>query len=378
MRPDAPAPDDLAAGLGFSTRADIIVPGGEVVAGVPVTAGRVVTKGDAAVPDGVEGLVLPARFDGHVLRPRRRGSVLAADGHEVALTTTVWTLSRRRRWVIPMGRFLVTSVEPSEGQVRVTGAGLLQRVATHLRGVPGATATSSPMAGEIMAILMADGLEVDIDPALPGRSLPSGFGWGSDRLKSVTELVAAWPARIVMDGRGVVRVLPPPAAGDPVITWADEQDGPQVGAQSWRPGLSRTVISAPEKVSREGVVNHIIVKVPGGQSEDGEQQPDRYVEVAARTGRYAVHAFGWVSQLVEHDAITSVGQAQSVAVEELAKAGRRSWVVDVDAVPSWLPEVGDPAALLTADGPLSGLVSATDIPLTPADGSARYQVEVQQ
>lgn len=378
MRPDAPTPDDLAAGLVFSTRADIIVPGGARVLGVPVSAGRVVTKGDSAVPDGVEGLVLPDRFEGHVLRPRRRGSMLGADGHELALTTTVWTLSRRRRWVIPMGRYLVTSVEPSAGELRVTAAGMLQRVATHLRGVPGATATASPIAGEIMAILVADGLEVDFDPRLPGRSLPAGFGWGSDRLKSVVELVAAWPARIVMDGRGVVRILPPPAAGEPVITWADGQDGPRVDAQAWRPGLSRTVISAPEKVSREGVVNHVIVKVPGGQSEDGEQQPDRYVELPARTGRYSVEAFGWVSRLIEHDAITSVGQAQSVAVEELAKSGRRSWVVDVDAVPTWLPEIGDNVALLTEDGPLAGLVAGTDMPLTPADGAARYQVEVQQ
>ena len=138
MRPDAPTPDDLAAGLVFSTRADIIVPGGARVLGVPVSAGRVVTKGDSAVPDGVEGLVLPDQFEGHVLRPRRRGSMLGADGHELALTTTVWTLSRRRRWVIPMGRYLVTSVEPSAGELRVTAAGLLQRVATHLRGVPGA------------------------------------------------------------------------------------------------------------------------------------------------------------------------------------------------------------------------------------------------
>lgn len=378
MLPDAPTPDDLAAGLVFSTRADIIVPGGARVLGVPVSAGRVVTKGDSAVPDGVEGLVLPDQFEGHVLRPRRRGSMLCADGHELALTTTVWTLSRRRRWVVPMGRFLVMSIEPSAGQLRVTAAGLLQRVASHLRGVPGATATASPMMGEVGRILAEDGLDVSFDPRLPGRSLPSGFGWGSDRLKSLHELVQAWPARVVMDGRGVVRILPPPDASAPVLTWTDGEPGPRVAHDLWDPSMSHTLISAPETVSREGVVNHVIVKVPGQQGEDGEQLPDRYVELAKRDGRYAVQRYGWVSKLVESDAITSLGQAQSVAAEEISKAGRRSWVVDVDAVPTWQPELGDAVAVRQGGETLPGVLAGLDMPLTPADGVARFQVEVQQ
>ena len=242
-----------------------------------------------------------------------------------------------------------------------------------MRGVPAATSTSSPMAGEIGAILAADGLEVYFDPALPGRALPAGFGWGSDRLKSVVDLVAAWPARIVMDGRGVVRILPPPAAAAPVITWTDQQPDGRAPA-----GVSHTVISSPERVTRDGVVNHIIVKVSGTTGEDGEQQPDRYVEVATRRGRYNVDTYGWVSRLIEHDAITSIGQAQSVALEELARATRRAWVVDVDAVPTWLPEVGDPVAVHVDGEPLAGVLAGTDMPLTPSDGAARYQVEVQQ
>lgn len=379
MRAGAPTPDDLTAGLVFGSRVDIIAPDGSVVHDVPVSAGRVVTKGDAAVPDGVEGLVLPDRHNGHLLLPRRRGSVLGTDGHEITVTTTVRTLSRRRSWRIPMGRFLVTRVEPSDGELRVTAAGRLARVATHLRGVPAATATASPMSGEIMRILMEDGLEVAVDPRLPGRSLPAGFGWGTDRLKSVLDLVAAWPARLLMDGHGTVHVLPPAGDGPPVVTWTHGEDGPHVDHGSWRPHLSRTLIEAPEVISREGVVNHAIVKIAGGVSgEDGEQQPDRYIDLAKRDGPYAVDAYGWVSQLIESDAITSIGQAQSVAVETIAKAGRRAWVVDVDAVPTWLPEIGDTVATRQDGETLTGTLAASDVPLTPADGPARFQVEVQQ
>ena len=194
MRAEAPTPDDLAGGLVFSSHADIIGPRGERVLSVPVSGGRVVTRLDQPVPDGVEGLILPDKFEGEVLAPRRRGAVLGVDGHRVALTTTIRNLSRSRVWRVPMGVYVVTEVEAFGGYVRVHGAGMLERTRARLRPMPGGTEAPSPLAGELLRILSTDGLEMTVDSRLPDRVLPAGYAWGTDRLRTVMDLVRAWPA----------------------------------------------------------------------------------------------------------------------------------------------------------------------------------------
>lgn len=356
MRTDAPGLGHVAAGLVLASTVDVWHGGRAVALGVPVGGGRVVAQVDQDVPERLDSLILPREHDGLVLDPSMPGGVLGVRGQRVHVTATLTTLDGGRRWVLPMGRFVVTSVARDGAGLVVSGTGLLSLVRDHLRARPGGVGKASPMVGVIMGHLADDGLEGYFAPGLPSRTVPSGFTWGEDRLASLQELVAAWPARMRATWDGRVGFFPPLTEDvSPVAFWHDGEGG--------------TVVSAPIEHTREGLFNHVIVPVKGGAG----QPQERWV----KTGGLAVQDFGWVSRRIETGAITSVPQAQAVAVNELAAAGVRSATIPVETAPDWRVELDDDVEVVTHDGLRAwGRVTGLDLPLSVADGAARYDVGV--
>lgn len=205
------------------------------------------------------------------------------------------------------------------------------------------------------------GFQTRVHPGLPARSIPRDFVFGTDRLRSIIELVSAWPARMRVAPDGVVEFLPALSLEDvpPAVTVLHD-------------GVGGTVVGAPRKTDRQGVFNHVIVRVkPEGDA------PEWQHEDWVKTGRLDVDRYGWVSREVESNAIKGVAQAQSVAWQELAASRVRLRTLPVEHAVDWRLELDDPVTVRTSEGvDETGLLTGVDMPLTAADGAARSNVGV--
>lgn len=358
MRSDGPSLEAVAAGLKLESYLSVWYRGVEVARRVPVGAGVVWAQRDLDVPDRLDASI-PRVWEGVTLDPGA-GGVLGALGHRVQLTVTLSTASGSHWWVQERGRFQVQDWERDGAAIRVTGHGMLRLVRDRLRARPYAPGRISPISGEVQSILGTAGVEVHVSPALSTtRRVPADFVQGEDMWAALTELVTAWPARLLPGTHGEVRILPGVTA---------DLAAPDV---SWHDGEGGTVLGAPVKGTRDGAFSHVLVKV----KPEGDDVDEFVVEDWARTGPLAVGTFGWVSHKVESDAITTRAQAELVAVNELAAAGLRAEVVPVEAVPDWTVELDDVARVVTSDG-MSRVGRVTGIELPLVAGTARYDVGV--
>lgn len=360
MRDDAPPLEATLSGLKISASVDVWYAGRVVAHNVPVGAGTLVSQVDQDVPERLDAF-LPREWEGVTLDPGSRHGVLGAAGHRLQLTVALSTPSGSHRWAQARGRFLVQSWERDGASIRIMGNGALQSVKDRLRARPWAPGRPSPIAGEVMSILSTCGLDSRIDPGLSTtRRVPADFVQGENLWAALQELLVAWPARARMDDHGAIRLLPglPRDLPGTDVIWTDGADG--------------TVIGAPSLGERDGVFNHVIVRVkPEG---DGAEFA---VEDHIRTGWLAVDRFGWKSgDPVESDAITTRVQAELVAANTLATAGLRAKTVPVEMVPDWGVELDDVRAVKTADGVKEvGRVTGIELPLNPG-GTGRVDVGV--
>lgn len=358
MRADAPAAEFVAAGLVVSSTVDVWHGGRVTALEVPVVSGRFAVQRDQDVPERLD-VTVPVEWAGVVLDPGRRGAALGSDGHELAVTVRLETLDGGRSWTVPVGRFQVRKWTVADAGVRVMCHGLLQKVQDRLRAVPRSPGRVSPIAGELMREFADLGMQTRVHPSLPSRSVPADFVFGADRLASIQELVTAWPARMRVDPLGVVEFLPPLSTDVSAVAVLHD-------------GVGGTVVGAPSEGDREGAYNHVIVRVrPEGDA------PEWVHEDWVRTGRLAVDTYGWVSREVESKAIRYVAQAQSIAWQELAASQIRERTLPVEAAPDWRLEVDDAVTVRTSEGvDETGILTGVDLPLTAADGVARYDVGV--
>lgn len=356
---DGPGTAHIASGLVFSSTVDVWLGGRATAADVKVAGGRLVGQADQDVPERMD-VTLPLEWQGVSLDPAQAGSALGSDGHELALTVHLATLDGQSSWTIRPGRFQVRKWERTGAGVRLTAHGLLQKVADRLRAAPRSPHGASLLSSELARELADVGLHTRIHDGLPGRAMPRDFVFGQDRLKSVLELVRVWPARMRVDGAGVVEFLPPLTGtlGAPVVHLHDGRGG--------------TVVGAPSEGDREGVFNHVIVRVkPEGDA------PEWNHEAWVQRGRLNVATYGWVSRVVESRAIRMLSQAQQVAAQELARSQQRARTLPVEAAADWRLELGDVVRVTTSQGVNeTGRLTGIDLPLTSTDGVARYDVGV--
>lgn len=245
MRADAPPLEVAAAGLVQDTRVSVWYAGRQVAHDIPVGDGRAVVQADQDVPERLD-VALPRAWDGVTLDPARRGAVLGSGGHRLAVATTLTTPDGTRRWHLPLGAFLVTSWGRDGASITVQGEGLLRLVDEHDRATPGGIRAGTPISALVGQLLAEDGLETYVHPALPARRVPAGFTWGTDRMASLKELAAAWPAVVRGTPDGKIGFYPPPPADvdtAPALSWHDGVGGTVLAAQSRVTGSPRSTTS---------------------------------------------------------------------------------------------------------------------------------------
>ena len=290
---------------------------------------------------------------------------LACFGQVLRVSLTIGSLISGAWWTVPLGRFLVTTVEPGPSTVRVTGKSLLQSLEEDRLTEPMAPDPAGSMASELRR-LIGSRMGLIIDPALRDYPCPS-MTWGESRIDAVYEIARAWPAVVREGGDGILYLSPPTP---------DPTSRPELRLSD---GAEGTVVGVAASVSRDKIYNRVVTR---GQESSDEGSPSFQYVADQLTGPMRVDGpYGVVTRFFSSPLITSVAQAKSTAEAMLADAVRKKVKVPVEHAP-------DPRIHLDAhievetrmvDGAptrtMWGVVTAYEVPLT-YKGTQKTDVEV--
>lgn len=292
---------------------------------------------------------------------------LACFGQVLHVSLTIGSLISSAWWTVPLGRFLITSVEPGPSTVRVTGKSLLQRLEEDRLTEPMAPDPAGSMSSELRR-LVGSRMGLIIDPALRDYPCPS-MTWGESRIDAVYEIARAWPAVVREGGDGILYLSPPTP---------DPTSRPELRLSD---GAEGTVVGVAASVSRDKIYNRVVAR---GQESSDEGAPSFQAIADQMTGPMRVDGpYGVVPRFFSSPLITSIAQAKSTAEAMLADAVRKKVKVPVEHAP-------DPRIRLDAhvevetrpvEGAMSrtvwGVVSAYEVPLTYR-GTQKTEIEVVQ
>lgn len=292
---------------------------------------------------------------------------LACFGQVLHVSLTIGSLISGAWWTVPLGRFLITSVEPGPSTVRVTGKSLLQRLEEDRLTEPMAPDPAGSLASE-MRRLVGSRMGLIIDPALGDRPCPS-MTWGESRIDAVYEIAKAWPAVVREGGDGILYLSPPTP---------DPTSRPQLRLSD---GDEGTVVGVAASVSRDKIYNRVVAR---GQESSDEGSPSFQAVADQLTGPMRVDGpYGVVPRFFSSPLITSVAQAKSTAEAMLADAVRKKVKVPVQHAPD--PRIHLDAHVEVETRPVDGatgrtmwgVVAAYEVPLTYR-GAQKTDVEVVQ
>lgn len=291
---------------------------------------------------------------------------LACFGQVLHVSLTIGSLISSAWWTVPLGRFLITSVEPGPSTVRVTGKSLLQRLEEDRLTEPMAPDPAGSMASELRR-LVGSRMGLIIDPALRDYPCPS-MTWGESRIDAVYEIARSWPAVVREGGDGILYVSPPTP---------DPTSRPELRLSD---GAEGTVVGVAASVSRDKIYNRVVAR---GQSSD-EGSPSFQAVADQLSGPMRVDGpYGVVPRFFSSPLITSVAQAKSTAEAMLADAVRKKVTVPVEHAPD--PRIRLDAHVEVETRPVEGtpgrtvwgVVAAYEVPLTYR-GTQKTDVEVVQ
>lgn len=292
---------------------------------------------------------------------------LACFGQVLHVSLTIGSLISSAWWTVPLGRFLITSVEPGPSTVRVTGKSLLQRLEEDRLTEPMAPDPAGSMASELRR-LVGSRMGLIIDPALRDYPCPS-MTWGESRIDAVYEIARSWPAVVREGGDGILYVSPPTP---------DPTSRPELRLSD---GVEGTVVGVAASLSRDKVYNRVVAR---GQESSDEGSPSFQAIADQMLGPMRVDGpYGVVPRFFSSPLITSVAQAKSTAEAMLADAVRKKVTVPVEHAPD--PRIRLDAHVEVETRPVEGMpgrtvwgvVSAYEVPLTYR-GTQKTDVEVVQ
>ena len=289
---------------------------------------------------------------------------LSCFGQVLHVSLTIGSLISSAWWTVPLGRFLITSVEPGPSTVRVTGKSLLQRLEEDRLTEPMAPDPAGSMASELRR-LIGSRMGLIIDPALRDYPCPS-MTWGESRIDAVYEIARSWPAVVREGGDGILYVSPPTP---------DPTSRPDLRLSD---GAEGTVVGVAASVSRDKIYNRVVAR---GQSSD-EGSPSFQAVADQLSGPMRVDGpYGVVPRFFSSPLITSVAQAKSTAEAMLADAVRKKVKVPVEHAPD--PRIRLDAHVEVETRPVEGalgrtvwgVVAAYEVPLTYR-GTQKTEIEV--
>ena len=290
---------------------------------------------------------------------------LACFGQVLHVSLTIGSLIGGGWWTVPLGRFLITSVEPGLSTVRVTGKSLLQRLEEDRLTQPMAPDPAGSMASELRR-LVGSRMGLIIDPALRDYPCPS-MTWGESRIDAVYEIARAWPAVVREGGDGILYVSPPTPdpTSRPKFRLSDGDGG--------------TVVGVAASVSRDKIYNRVVAR--GQENTDGGS-PSFQAIADQMIGPMRVDGpYGVVPRFFSSPLITSVAQAKETAEAMLADAVRKKVKIPVEHAPD--PRVRLDAHVEVETRPVDGattrtlwgVVVAYEVPLTYR-GTQKTEIEV--
>lgn len=290
---------------------------------------------------------------------------LACFGQVLHVSLTIGSLIGGGWWTVPLGRFLVTSVEPGPSTVRVTGKSLLQRLEEDRLTEPMAPDPAGSMASELRR-LVGSRMGLIIDPALRDYPCPS-MAWGESRIDAVYEIARAWPATVHEGGDGILYLSPPTP---------DPTSRPELRLSD---GAEGTVVGVAAAANRDKIYNRVVAR---GQESSDEGSPSFQAIADQLTGPMRVDGpYGVVPRFFSSPLITSVAQAKSTAEAMLADAVRKKIKVPIQHAPDPRIHLGAHVEVETrpVDGATTrtmwGVVTAYEVPLTYR-GTQKTDVEV--
>lgn len=290
---------------------------------------------------------------------------LACFGQVLHVSMTIGSLISSAWWTVPLGRFLITSVEPGPSTVRVTGKSLLQRLEEDRLTEPMAPDPAGSMASELRR-LIGSRMGLIIDPALRDYPCPS-MTWGESRIDAVYEIARSWPAVVREGGDGILYVSPPTP---------DPTSRPDLRLSD---GAEGTVVGVAASVSRDKIYNRVVAR---GQESSDEGTPSFQAIADQLNGPMRVDGpYGVVPRFFSSPLITSTAQAKSTAEAMLADAVRKKIKVPVEHAPD--PRIRLDAHVEVETRPVEGalgrtvwgVVAAYEVPLTYR-GTQNTEIEV--
>jgi hypothetical protein len=334
-------------------------------AGIPIVSGRLSAARSLQVPERLD-FAVPELDRGTWWVPGADPEhPLARYGQRIDVSIAVRSSISGPEALTRLGRYVVHSWKHDDvaGLVNVTCLGVLQRPAEDRFVVPESPRAGGTLASEFRR-LMVPGIPVTIDPALVDRACPTSFQWPQDRLDALCEIAEAWPARILADQWGGLRLLPPlPAVPVPVLTLTDGHRG--------------TVVSAPRSDTRDGAYNVVV----GTSSVTDATAMDPLRAVAqVTTGPMAATddgtGYGRVVRYWSSPLATTRATLQAAVNTMRDNAARPAVVRTVTHAPDPRVELDDAVAVVRGDDEEWGWVVAAELPLTVGDGPARTDVGI--
>lgn len=320
---------------------------------LPVVSGTVTAK---ALDDGTADYIL----DVDVAR-EHKGKDLTPAGPEDLLSCAAstafieWKLSTSGAHELHRSpRYTLEAYEVAGDTISLSGHGQLSRVWEHVDARPTQVSTVMTSRDVLMQTLSSDRVPVVLRPGVPVRRLPAGWVASTNRLETVVSLLEAMPGVLRENYYGAI-LAPVPAEVETYELELTDGDG-------------GTVVSVPHEWERSWRPNHVIVR--GVNSGGG---PDFVAEAVDNDGLFAPSRHGWVSVEIENDSVTSLAQAQTVAVNELWKRRRYSRVLTVRCVTDWRLELDAPVRVSAMGQSWLGRVVGVEMPVS---GLGEMSVEV--
>ncbi len=322
---------------------------------IPVQSGTEDVDRASSVPERIT-LTVPRiakrSFDGQRFdyTPGDLLSPLAANGQMIRVVVGIGVGFGRIEW-LTRGWYVITESEADGDEVQVEAAGLLYKVQeADLINPLQPTGTFK----DTVRKLIEPAITVEFDGALVDRAVPASVQFDNDRLRSLEEVLTAWPADADMTPEGFLYVSP---VADPASV-----------SVALSTATSGTVLKKVGKSTRDGVYNAVVAQ--GTTADGGLVRGVAYGQGGPKRSGGPFNELP-VPLFFDSPLITTQAQASAAAASRLGRLRRTtSQEFELRMVPHPALLTGD---RVTVDG-TPYISEALNLPLTAGGGEMRCRV----
>lgn len=370
MRP-GPSTAALAGAMRVGARVDVVRGGRVIATDIPVWDVTLdyTAKSDRDVPAQVT-YTAPADWE-----PDSAQHPLACYGQR-CLVSMVYRGDDGVDVDVPLGQYLHTEYEVTDGGVQVTAVDLMQTLVENPMAWPSSPPKGATLRAELQRLTAT--LPVVLDDGVADSGVPRSSQWGTSRVEAVQALAASKGLGLRVSSDACLHAYPIRDASRVDVLCEDggtliSAEAPEVAGRIPNRWVATGTVSVESEVKTEtkdskGKVKTSTKKV----TKDHKVTATRTSDVAP----YDHASYGWVTELVEvssADSDAAVGAAADKAMREaLASTATRT----IHIVPDARLEVGDIVGVVTSGETFAGRVSAYSLPVSDPSGSERVDLQI--